>query len=106
MKMPSAGYRGAARGRGGAGDEGQTRQKVRKGSQPGATPASLPELQKGDARDQVGKVVGVSGRSPDKVRRVRRGGSTRFGRPAGTAARDGRGRRGAGGSRNCTRGRP
>lgn len=41
------------------------RQKVRKGNQPGATPANLPDLQRGDARDHVGKVVGVSGKTID-----------------------------------------
>jgi hypothetical protein len=51
-------------------DEAKKRQKVRKGSQPGASPANLPELEKGDARDQVGKVVGVSGKSIDHATKV------------------------------------
>lgn len=37
------------------------RQKIRKGDQPGATPATLPELSKGDSRDIAGKAVGESG---------------------------------------------
>ncbi|MDC8450086.1 MAG: hypothetical protein LV473_17260 [Nitrospira sp.] len=44
--------------------------KARKGNQPGATPANLPDLSIGDARDQVGKVFGVSGKSVDPVMRV------------------------------------
>ncbi len=50
--------------------QAKERQKVRKGSQPGATPANLPELPKGDARDHVGKAFGVSGRSVDYATKV------------------------------------
>lgn len=46
-------------------DAAKERQKVRKGNQPGATPANLPDLSTGDARDAAGKAVGVSGRSID-----------------------------------------
>lgn len=51
-------------------DEAKKRQQVRKGKQPGATPANLPDMQKTDARDAVGKVVGVSGKSIDYASRV------------------------------------
>ena len=33
------------------------RQQVRKGKQPGASPVNLPELSKGDARDQAGQAL-------------------------------------------------
>lgn len=47
-------------------DEAKKRQQVRKGKQAGATVESLPHLaDSGKARDAVGKVVGVSGKSID-----------------------------------------
>jgi hypothetical protein len=46
------------------------RQKTRKGNQPGATKENLPELSTGQARDQVGKVMGVSGKSIDHATKV------------------------------------
>lgn len=46
------------------------RQQVRKGHQAGASVESLPQLDTGKARDQVGKVVGVSGKSIDHATRV------------------------------------
>lgn len=51
-------------------EEAKKRQQVRKGKQPGATPANLPDMQKSDARDAVGKAMGVSGRSVDHATRV------------------------------------
>jgi len=50
--------------------EAKERQKVRKGNQPGATPANLPDMPKGDARDQLGKTFGVSGKTVDHATRV------------------------------------
>jgi ParB-like chromosome segregation protein Spo0J len=50
------------------------RQKARKGNQPGATPETLPELRKGDARDAAGKAVGVSGKLIDSAAKVRKEG--------------------------------
>jgi hypothetical protein len=50
--------------------QAKERQKVRKGNQPGASPANLPDLKTGDARDQVGKTVGVSGKSIDYATKV------------------------------------
>jgi hypothetical protein len=49
------------------------RQKIRKGNQPGATPVTLPELSKGDARDEAGKAVGVKMTSTFCVYCVRSG---------------------------------
>ena len=46
-------------------ERAKERQKERKGKQAGATPANLPELDTGDARDQAGAAVGVSGKSID-----------------------------------------
>ena len=46
------------------------RQRARKGNQPGATPVNLPELSKGDSRDQAGKAVGVSGSLIDRGTKV------------------------------------
>ena len=43
--------------------EARKRMQARKGDQPGASPENLPELQKGDSRDQAGKALGVSGKS-------------------------------------------
>ena len=54
--------------------EAKERQKVRKGNQPGATPAKLPDLRFADSRDAAGKAVGVSGKSIDQARRIRQDG--------------------------------
>ena len=50
--------------------EARERQKVRKGNQPGASPVTLPELNKGDSRDKAGKAVGVSGSLVDRGAKV------------------------------------
>ena len=60
----------AARARDAYDTRAKERQKARKGNQPGATPENLPELSKGDARDQAGKDFGVSGRSVDYAEKV------------------------------------
>jgi hypothetical protein len=46
-------------------NQAKERQKARKGNQPGASPVNLPDLSKGDSRDHVARVVGVSGKSID-----------------------------------------
>ncbi|MCC6124721.1 MAG: hypothetical protein IT426_07155 [Pirellulales bacterium] len=51
-------------------EKAKERQKVRKGNQPGATVEQLPQLDSGKARDQIGEVVGVSGRMIDKAVQV------------------------------------
>jgi hypothetical protein len=53
-------------------ERAKERQKARKGNQPGATPEKLPDLSKGDTRDQIGKAVGVSGRLIDHATKVLR----------------------------------
>lgn len=50
--------------------EAKERQQVRKGDQAGASPANLPDLNKGDARDKAGEAFGVSGRSVDFATKV------------------------------------
>lgn len=50
--------------------EAKERQVVRKGDQAGTSPANLPDLDKGDARDKAGKAFGVSGKSVDHATRV------------------------------------
>lgn len=51
------------------------RQRIRKGNQPGASVENLPHLDDtGKSRDQAGKAVGVSGKSVDQARHVRREG--------------------------------
>jgi len=50
--------------------QAKERQQVRKGDQAGASPANLPDLAKGDARDKAGKAFGVSGKSVDHATRV------------------------------------
>jgi ParB-like chromosome segregation protein Spo0J len=54
--------------------QAKERQRVRKGNQPGATQKNLPGLSKGQARDQAGQAVGVSGKSVDQATKVRREG--------------------------------
>lgn len=50
--------------------EAKERQKERKGNQPGATKENLPDLSSGQTRDQIGKLVGVSGKTIDYATRV------------------------------------
>lgn len=51
-------------------ERAKERQKVRKGSQPGATQENLPDLSSGQARDHAGKALGVSGRTVDFATKV------------------------------------
>ncbi len=58
--------------------QAKERQQVRKGKQAGSSPANLPELSKGDSRDQVGRAVGVSGKSIDAATIVLRKGTPKL----------------------------
>ncbi len=53
-------------------EQARERMRVRKGNQPGASPANLPDL--GDARDQAGAAVNVSGKLIDAAAKILRDG--------------------------------
>lgn len=51
--------------------EAKKRMQVRKGDQPGATPAQIPELSRGDARAQAAQAFGVSALNPAAIYQAR-----------------------------------
>ena len=58
--------------------EAREKMQVRKGEQAGASPENLPELKKGDARNQAGKALSVSGKSVDFATKILRNGEPKL----------------------------